>query len=115
MKICQNDLLLADVIKVSCSGDTNDDVRVCFLIQTSQHERQTLPLAARVGSCRRFDTITERVDQPQRQTAQHAWVHEEREVGALGENDDAMSAQGLDVLLVNDGRALSNDGAVEGH
>ena len=29
-----DDLLLADVIKVSCSGDTDDDVRVCLLIET---------------------------------------------------------------------------------
>lgn len=58
------------------------------------------------------DTVAQGVYKPESEAGEDAGVSEEVEVGALGEDHDAVVSHGLDVLLVNDGGALADDGAV---
>lgn len=86
-----------------------------LVLKARHHERQALLRLLRLPPGDGAHAIAQRVDEPQREPREHAGVREQGEVGALGEDDDAVRAHGADVLLVDYGGALPDDGPVEGH
>jgi hypothetical protein len=107
--------LLPHIAKVERSRDTNNDIRALSLIQTRYHEGQALPpLPARRSRMHR-DAIPERIDEPKCKSCKHTRVGEQRQVRALRECDESVGTQGLDILLVDDRCALSDDCTVQGH
>lgn len=100
--------------KVQRSRDTDHDVGARLLAQTRYNERQALPLAP-VRQRARGHLVAHGFDKPHGQSRQHAGVSEQFEVGALREDDDSVTAHTADVVFVDDGRALADDGSVERH
>lgn len=113
------DALLANVSVLWRARDADDNVRPPPLVEASNDDRQAprpTPLfALLLGIHRADEPVPERVDEPERQARERRGIDEEGEVGSLGDGRESEPLERGNLALVDERRALADDGLLQGH
>lgn len=105
--------LLFHISVLDGSDDSDDEVRVVTLVQTRQHERESLGLLLRCPST--DDYIPDRIDEPDCESQERRRVSKDGEIGTFGEVGETVRTEGLDLFLVEDVGTLTDNGPMERH